>query len=896
MRIFIYHLFFTKIVYYSDLKTKSLITGIFLYLINSSIALSQEVDYKSINNSPQVQGDTNTIQPAPLLKPSAFSMNTDTIIQIDSLRSVEFTKDSLGHTIIKKKQKEQVITSKIEYNADDSTIFSVDGQKIFLFGNAFIKYDDIQLNAAYIEADLSQNIIYAEGVPDSLGNLAGQPVFTQGSEVIKSKTITYNIKTGKGYINGLITEQSDGYLHSQTTKKEPNNEVNLYRGKYTTCDLDDPHFYLFLTKGKVVPGKVIVAGLSYLVIEDVPLYPLMIPFGFFPNTKEKTSGFLIPKFGEEKNRGFYLTNGGYYFALSDYADLAIKGDIYSKGSWQMTGQSKYKLRYKFSGNVDVGYSKVISSEPGLANYNESNEYHIRWTHTQDAKARPNSNFGASVNFSSMGNSKYNSTTTNDYLSNTTSSSISYRKTFANTPFSTSVNLKHSQNTRDSIINMTLPQMTWTMSRIFPFRSKNSSGKTSWYENIGVTYSGDFQNTIRAKDSVLFSPEAKSLFKNGVKHSIPLSTSIKVLKYFNLSPSMSYTERWYFKKIDKSYDTVTKVATYDTIPGFNRVYDYSYSAGFGTTIYGMYQFKGNWLKAIRHVATPSVSFSYRPDFGQDKWGYYKQDPQDSSKLYSYFNDGIYGIPGYGKSGAVSFSLNNNVEMKVANKKDTVNNETKIKLLESLSFSTNYNMIAQNFKWAPVSMSARTTLFKVLSINGSATGDLYALNSKGTRVDTFNYKQTGRLMRITSARASTGFNINSKKLFGGGDEGKETQKIKPTEDEYDYFDVPWNLRVDYSLNYTKSGFVPDMTQTLGFSGDFSLTPKWKIGFRSGWDFKAKDFSYTSFNISRDLHCWMASVTLIPFGQRQSYSFTIGVKSSILQDLKYNKSKSWYDNYAY
>lgn len=909
------------------MKTKSLFTTLILGLTYSSILYSQTIEQKEFKNDSLNQAQrTDSILRSRSLEFS--QVRNDSVIQGTILRS------SAMDTSKRKKRPSEVFSDQIIYNSSDSTIYSLDGKKVFLFGDASITYEEIDLKAAYIEVDMEKNILYAEGVADSTGMIKGQPVFTQGNETMQAKSITYNVKTEKGYIKGLYTEQEEGYLHSQSTKKEPGNAINLYRGKYTTCELEDPHFYLWLSRGKVIPDKAIVSSFSYLVIEDIPLYPIMIPFGFFPTSKEKASGFLIPKFGEENARGFYLRDGGYYFAISDYFDLALKGDVYSKGTWLVSAQSKYKLRYKFNGSFNLAYSKVVVGEPDLLDYHESSEYRIQWTHSQDAKARPNSNFSASVNFSSMGNNKYNSTTSEDYLTNTTSSSISYRKTFANTPFSMSMSLRHSQNTRDSIVNMTLPQMTFNMSRIFPFRKKNAVGKAKWYENIGITYSGNFENRVNARDTIIFSPDIKDYLKNGVKHSVPLSTSVKVLKYFNLSPSINLTDRMYFKanyKEETSY--MLNGVQRDTVvtnekQGFYNIYDYSYSLGLGTTLYGMFQFKKNrYIKAIRHVATPSVSMSFRPDFQEEKWGYYEIDPEKSTDTttfyYSPFSQGIYGVPGAGKSGSISFSLNNNLEMKVANKKDTVNNESKVKILESLNFSTSYNMLAEEFNWSPLSISARTTLFKVLSINMSATGNFYAVDSTGELINEFNFKQhPGQPFRITSARASTGFALNSNKLFGKEDKnegqnqdlgqntlhgGKDLEtglngspEAKAHDHseyyEYDYFKIPWNLRVDYNLGYTwqKPGSkTSPLTQTMSFSGDFSLTPKWKIGFRSGWDFKAKDFSYTSFNLSRDLHCWVATLSLVPFGQRQSYNFAIGVKSSVLQDLKYNKNRSWYDN---
>ncbi len=882
------------------MKTKSLFITLFITLIISSISLSQDIDNEIFNTKkPIIASDSSGNKPYVTIADSTYMIGIKDTISVDS-------------TIKTKKKKKSFISSKVESSADDSTIYSADGQKVFLFGNAKITYEDIELTAAYIEIDMDQGIMYAEGTKDSLGKVVGQPVFKQGKEEMKAKTLTYNINNEKGYIEELYTQQQDGYLHSERTKKNPDNSIDMIRGKYTTCDLEHPHFYISLTKGRVIPNKVIVAGPSYMVIEDIPL-PFFIPFGFFPSTQKRASGFIIPKFGEEKTRGFYLTDGGYYFALNDYMDLTVRGSIYSKGSWLAGAKSSYKIRYKFTGSFDIGYSKVIAGEPGVTGYSESNQYYVRWSHQQDAKARPNSNFSANVNFQSSNNNKYNSTTSQDYLNNQLNSSISYRKTFANTPFSASMNLNHSQSNRDSSISLTLPQVTLTMVRIQPFKSKKSMGKTRWYEDIGFSYSANFQNKVKTHIDSLFTSQTRDKFQKGVQHSPTISKSFKLLKYINLSPSVTYGERWYFDRFhyDRINDTTPISAKHYKIreeKGFYRVYDYSYGAGFNTTMYGMYQYKRGPIKVIRHVVTPSVSYSWRPDFSQQKFGYYEVDPTDSTgkRLYSPYKNGIYGVPGQGKSGSMSFSLSNNLEMKVKNEKDTVSGEKKIVLLESLNFGTSYNMLADSMNWSPLSVSARTTLFKVLSINFDASGDFYGLDKNGNRINKYNNQVTGKPIRFTRAGLSTGFNIDSKTFSGESkkqdnetNEASENPNQPPVDQElgdlseYDYFKIPWSLRVDYSFDYSKSGFSTEITQTLGFSGDFSLTPKWKIGFRSNYDFKAKQFSYTQFNLSRDLHCWAASLQFVPFGPRQSYSFNIAVKSSILQDLKYDKHRTWMDN---
>ena len=880
----------TKIVYFSiALTTKGLLAALLICLVATATFGAQTIDTDTVSNA--AKSDTTAMAVAA----------GDSVAIADSASA----SDSVGAA--KPKPKKQLLTTDVKTSAKDSTIFSLDGKKVFLFGDAKIEYEDIVLTAAYIEADMDQGIIYAEGVADSTGKIEGRPVFTQGDEEMKAYNITYNVNTKRGYIEKLYTEQEDGYLHSELTKKEVDNSINMLHGKFTTCELEDPHFYLELTKGKYIPDKAIIAGPSYMVMADIPL-PLVIPFGYFPITKKKTSGFLMPRVGEENNRGFFLSDGGYYFAGNDYVDFTLRGSIYSKGSWQINGSSRYKLRYKFSGNVNVTYAKNVFSEKGLSDYNEGQEYRITWSHSQDAKARPNSTFSASVNFSSSGYNKYQTTASQDYLTNTTSSSISYQMSrILNSPFSFSMNIQHTQNTRDSSLTLTMPNMTLTMSRIQPFKRKKIVGQMRWYEDIGVSYSGTFQNKVTTHIDSLFTDQTLDKFVYGVKHSPSVTKSFKILKYFSLSPGASYSERWYFRRhfIEALNDTTpitSKNYREREEKGFYRVYDYSFSVGLNTTLYGMYNYRRGPVKALRHVITPSISYSWRPDFGQEKYGFYQPDPRDSTgtKLYSPYMHGIYGLPGSGRSSAFSFSLNNKFEMKVKDETDTVKQERKVPLLEALNFSTSYNMLAEEFKWSDLNMSAKTTLFKTLGLQMSATGCFYAIDSLGKKIDKFEYDHNGHLFRITRASLSTGYSLSSEKLFNKKNDNKNADNNEDDHQmydddlaEYDYFKIPWSISFSYSLTYSKPGRASKLSQSLSFNGDFSLTPKWKIGFSSGYDFDSKQFTYTRFSLSRDLHCWAASLNLVPFGARQSYTFNIAVKSAILQDLKYNKSHSWYDN---
>ena len=873
------------------MKTKSLLATLLICLIINLTVGAQTTDNDSVNAVANID-TTVTASAADTLATAADSL---------SVADSSATK--------KPKAKKNLLTTDVKTSAKDSTIFSLDGKKVFLFGDAKIEYEDIVLTAAYIEADMDQGIIYAEGVTDSTGTIQGKPVFTQGDEEMKAINITYNVNTKRGYIEKLYTEQEDGYLHSELTKKEMDNSINMLHGKYTTCELEDPHFYLELTKGKYIPDKAIIAGPSYMVMADIPL-PLVIPFGYFPITKKKTSGFLMPRVGEENNRGFFLSDGGYYFAGNDYVDFTLRGSIYSKGSWSLNGSSRYTLRYKFSGDVNVTYAKNVFGDKGLKGYSEPQEYRIGWSHRQDPKARPNSTFSASVNFSSSGYNKYQTRSSQDYLTNTTSSSISYRMDrIMNSPFSLSIDIRHIQNTRDSSLSLTLPIFSLTMSRIQPFKRRKAVGPMRWYEDIGISYKGVFQNEVKTHIDSLFTHGTLEKFEYSVKHSPTLTKSFKVLKFFNLSPGASYGERWFFKRhyIEAINDTTpidSKHYREREERGFYRVYDYSFSLGLNTTLYGMYSYRRGPVKALRHVITPEVRYSWRPDFGQEKFGYYETDPRDpkGTRLYSPY--GNKDIPGSGRSSSFRFSLNNKLEMKVKDESDTVKQERKVPIFEALNFSTSYNMLAEEFKWSDLNITAKTTLFKSFPIQINATGCFYATDSLGKKIDEFEYNHTGKLFRITKASTSYSYTLSSDKLYGKNKK-KDSDEKTPVVDaehsmyddsdleEYDYFDIPWSLSFSYSLTYSKPGHVSKLSQSLSFNGDFSLTPKWKVGFSSGYDFDSKQFTYTRFSLSRDLHCWAASLNLIPFGPRQSYTFNIAVKSAILQDLKYNKSKSWYDN---
>ena len=837
----------------------------------------------------------------------------NTIIQQDTI-SVDTTRTA------SQSGSGNIIEAPIDYNSEDSLRFEVKDGKVYLYGQAVVNYEDIVLEADYIVLDTKNNVVMATGWPDSTGTIAGKPHFKDGAEEFDADTLEYNFKTQKGIIKGIITEEQGGYLHSIRTKKHANGEIHVKSGKYTTCNAEHPHFYIALTKAKVIPDDKIVSGPAYLVIEDLPL-PLILPFGFFPNQKGRASGVLIPDYGEEKNRGFFFRNGGYYFALSDYADLAIRGDIYTNGTYGLRLSSRYKKRYKFTGNLNARYYKNVSGEQGLPNYRSSSDYSITWSHSQDPKNNPGASFSGNVNMSSSSYDQNHARTSNSYLTNTKTSSISYSRRWEGTPFNFSASMNHSQNSRNKTVSLNLPRANFNMSRIYPFKPKNQVGETKWYQNIELSYQAKMDNRINTTDEKFLTSDMFDEMKNGFQHSIPLSTVFRPFNNFSISPQVRYSGVFYSRSIERSWED-NQVVT-DTIKGISYAHTMVPSISFGFTpkIYGTFTPRNPDSKiiAVRHVMSPAISMSLVPDMSEITPNYYREyqtDTMGSTRKYSMYESEIYSTPSLpGRSGSISFSLNNNIEMKLRNLEDTTKDARKVKIIDRFNFSTNYNMFADSLNLAPVIFRGSTKLFKKVSLSFGGAFDPYAINENGTRINTFEIKQTGNLFRVTRLNMSVNASFSSKAGGGGGsvDPSRSTPAdIRPEgggigfgsdargqdeeiieELEYTDFNVPWTFSFRYNFNWSKLGIMePNITQTLNFNGNLSLTSKWKIGFNSGWDFKNKELTYTSVNISRDLHCWQMRFSWIPLGSRQSYSFTISAKSAILSDLKYEKRKSWYD----
>ncbi len=886
---------------------------------------------------------------------------------VDTRDIMRITSDTLqsADTLIvaPKKAKEKktsdpksILDSEVKYTATDSMAFDFDNKKMYLFGGAKIEYGDITLTAYKIELDMDSTIAYACGRRDSTGQEVDLPVFKDKSGEYTMREMKYNFKSKKAIIKHVVTEQGEGYIIGEKAKRVDEKTYFMRDARYTTCaNHDHPHFYLNLTKAKVIPGKKTVTGPAYLVLEDVPM-PIALPFAIIPNTKSYSSGIIIPTYGDETSRGFYLRNGGYYLAASEYFDIKLLADIYTKGSWGTHLSSTYKKRYKFSGSFSGDYIVNKNSEKELPDYSETRDFSVRWNHSQDTKANPDQTFSASVNFSTSSYNRNNVTSIvnpNTLATNQKSSSISYSRKWANNPFRLTASLLHSQNSRDTSISLTMPDLSITSSkRFYPFKPKKLVGvKPNPLYDINISYSFSGKNSISCKESELtFAPEDfATKWKNGFKHTVPVSTNIKFLKYFTMTPGFNYTERWYLNKTKQYWDEEEqKIIKTDPITGFNRAYDFSFSTSLSTKIYTFYKpiraIFGDKINAIRHVLTPSVSFSYTPDFSQPKYGCYdefeyydKKNDQIVSYKYSYYNGYLYGTPGSAQSGKISISLGNTLEMKVKTDKDSTGFKN-IGILESLSLSSGYDLMKDSIKWDNISMSGRTKVFGT-SVSFNATFDPYGVvaSKKGApiRIDRSSLKQNNQLARLTNAGLSFGFQL-SPEIFKKLKDGKNPSDEVPDEDEdwamqaaesdneaagaqipkgqqnstvdkdnegYAEFNMPWSISLNYSLRVSQNKFDPEkctysykVVHSVNMSGNITLTPKWKISMSSGYSFDEKKLSQTSFGITRDLHCWTMNFNCVPVGSYKSYSFNIAISSSILRDLKYQQNNSPRDNGYY
>lgn len=858
---------------------------------------------------------------------SARSTRRNRALKADSTAPAQAPTAALPKADTTRRKASSGLDQIVEGKNTDSLYYDVVNRKVYIYNQGDIKYADKSLKADFMRIDMNTKEIYAYGKPDTVDGKATktQPVFADGGGNYTMDTITYNFDSEKALIRGVATQQGDGWLVGGRIKKQPDNSINIQQGKYTTCEhTDHPHFYLAMTKAKVIPGKKIITGPAYLVMEDVPIYPLCIPEGFFPVSSGAKSGLLMPTYGEDGARGFFLRGLGYYFIISPHMDLAVTGGFYTLGSWEVNASSRYVKRYKYSGNVNFDFSSIKTGDKGEPDYIKQNNFKFTWTHSQDPKANPGSTFSASVNLSTSGYSKYSANTLNDILATQTNSSISYSKSWAGTPFSFSVNMGISQNSQTRAISVNFPNMVFNVARVYPFKRKEAVGKQRWYEKISFTYTGKLTNSANAAESEIFTKQTLKNMKNGVEHSIPVSSSFTLFKYINFTPSFNYTERWYFKRQMQEWNPQTnQIDKLDPEYGFYRIYNYNASVSLNTTIYGMWQMKSKTAKvqAVRHTITPSIGGSYMPDFGNQKYGFYKAVQADSLggyTIYSPYSDNAYGVPGKGASASINFSLKQSLEMKVLSKRDT-SGVKKIKIIDDLSLSGSYNFLADSLGLSNISLSLRTTIYGNFGINLSATLDPYQVTPQGVRINKLMWGK-GLPGRIMNTGWSFGYTFKSR-----ADKSQAAindintippEYFNPFSDPYGlmdpvlrrqymaqaYYDfsIPWNLGFNYVISYSAqytnngtTGYKKNVNQTIGFNGSVNLGAKTGITFTSGFDIQNKKLTTTSVSITRDLHCWQMSFVWIPFGSHRSWSFNIGVKAASLADLKYDKSQSMYDN---
>ncbi|MBQ8676032.1 MAG: LPS-assembly protein LptD [Bacteroidaceae bacterium] len=849
--------------------------------------------------------------------------------------SIAAAEDSISKT-----QRKSALEDPVVYEASDSIVFFLNSKDAYLYGSAKVDYQNLQLTADYISMNMDSSIVHATYAEDSIGKKIGRPVFKQSNDEYLLDSISYNFETRKGFMHNIYTEQQDGLIVSDEAKKGQGDESFLYRGKYTTCDEEHPHFYIRMSRAKVHTGKSVFFGPAWLVVEDVPL-PVVVPFGFFPFTHKYQSGFIMPSYGDESSRGFYLRDGGYYFAFNDHVDMRLTGEIFTKGSWGIGLQTTYRTRYKYSGNFYFNYQVTKTGEKNMPDYSVVKNFKVQWSHRQDSKANPNSSFSASVNFATQSyernnlSSLYNPTS---YSQSTRTSSVSYSHTFDKIGLSLSSSFNISQNMRDSTIALTLPNLSLSLSRFYPFKRKRAAGKERWYEKIAMTYSGTLSNSISTQEDMILHSDLIKDWRNGMRHNIPISASFNIMKYINVTPSFNYTERWYSNRVEQHWNTAKQAVERDTIWGFNRVYNYNMSLSATTRLYGFYtpnpKIWGKKIVKVRHVFTPTVSFSYAPDFGASRYGFWKTytktdlDGNVSLVEYSPYSNSLYGTVSRGKTGSITFDMSNNIEMKVRGSDDSLR---KVPIIDELGASLSYNMSAKTQPWSNLSTRLRLKFGRTtFNLNAVFATYAYEFNENGNVVvgnrTEWSYGRFGRFQGM-SKNVSYAFNNQSwrkiKKFFDkllhkgkADDDDPDAEKPKTEEnadgqskgtkgdelDEYGYmkFSIPWSFSISYGItmaedrsakiNVKSMRYPYKLTQNLNFSGTIRLSSSWNASFSSGYDFNEHGISMTSVNIGRDMHCFNLTCGFV-FGTFTSYHITLRATAATLTDaLKYDKKSSY------
>jgi len=904
------------------------------------------------------KNDTTTVNdtiPGDSLPPNVVDTTAMDSLQLAIYHHNKAVDDSIRLDSLNR-QRESGINSPVEYTATDSLVYDAKSRSAYLYGNSTVKYENMDLGSERIYMSLDSSVVHATGVRDTTDTtgvrLQGTPVFKMGADSYESDTMAFNFKTKKGLISNVYTQQEDGFLRSEMSKRNDNGDIYLQHGRYTTCDAAHPDFYIALSRAKVRPGKDVTFGPAYLVVADVPL-PLAIPYGFFPFTKSYSSGFIMPSYGDESDRGFYLRDGGYYFAMSDKWDLKLLGEIYTKGSWGLSVASNYNKRYRHNGNFFFSYQDTKTGDKGMPDFSRQESFKIQWRHVQDAKANPFSTLSASVNFATSSyernnlNSLYNPQT---LTQSTRTSSVSWSTTFSSIGMTLSSTANLSQNMIDSTISMTLPDLNISISRFYPFKRKKAAGKERWYEKIAMSYTGQLSNSINTKEDRIMKANLVKEWRNGFNHEIPISGNFTLFKYINVSPSIRITDRMYTNKVTRSWDEENQVEVADTTYGFHNVYNWSLGLSMSTKLYGFFvpsrKLFGDKVQAIRHVFTPSVSFNYAPDFGTSRYGYWdtyqKTDAEGNVTYveYSPYSNMLYGVPGRGKTGSVSFDVSNNLEMKIKSDKDTTGIK-KLSIIDEFGASMRYNFAAKEKPWSDLTLRLRLKWWKSYTFNMTAVFATYAyeLNDKGVPyVGNHTEWGRGRFGRFQGTSQNISFTLTPEKLkkwFGGGDEEDDEQdedkegvdtdiesnvdddmiegqrgakkkskagKAETDADGYMSFSMPWSLTFGYGItmrentagkfNKKTMRYPYKFTQTLNVSGNVRISDGWNISFSSGYDFERHDMSMTTASLQRDLHCFnmSCSVVLAPY---TSYNFTFRCNASTLTDaLKYDK-RSGYSN---
>ena len=891
---------------------------------------------------PQEGDTTGTKAAADSIPQRAYTILPDT-----SLR------DSLYKDTVRKSK--SALEEPVSYSAKDSITFDYTNSRAHLFGGSQVNYQNLQLTADDISLSLDSSLVHASGRPDSTGAIQGKPLFKQGEDEYEPDRISYNFKTHKAFISNVYTQEGEGFMQSREGKRDSSGVMYVQNGKYTTCDAEHPHFYVSLTRAKMHPGKNVIFGPAYLVVEDVPL-PLAIPYGFFPFSSSYKSGFIMPTYGDETTRGFYLRDGGYYFAINDKVDLKVLGEFYTKGSWGLSAQTNYKKRYRFGGNFYFSYQNTKEGEKNMPDYSVSKSFKLTWSHRQDAKANPTQSFSASVNFATSSYERNNLTSMynpESYTQSTRTSSVSYSKTFSKVGLTLSGTFNLSQNMRNSSISVTLPTLSISQSRFNPFKRKKAAGKERWYEKIAMSYTGTLANSINTKEDKLFHSSLVKDWRNGMRHQVPISASFSVLNYINVTPSFTFTDRMYTHKVMQGWDTDRQAVQRDTVYGFYNVYNYNMSISANTKLYGMYRpmpwFGGKKIAAIRHVFTPTVSFSYAPDFSQSRFGFYdsyvKTDANGnvSTVRYSPFSGMMYGTVGQGMTGSVTMDVANNIEMKVRTDKDSTGYR-KISLIDELGGSLSYNMAAKRRPWSDLNLRARIKLTKKYTYSMNAVFATYAYEKdENGRVYVGDHTEwsRGRFGRFQGTAQNISYSISNetfRKLFGKKhrtttsddeldeelDEEEETdptmQNVDPDrkkgktganqesngdvdEDGYLKFSLPWSINIGYGVtirentqgrfNDKRMRYPYKLSHTLNFSGNIRISEGWNINFSSGYDFNMHKLSMTTASLSRDLHCFQMSCSMV-ISPYTSYNFTFACKAGTLADaLKWKKQSSYSSN---